>query len=74
MQEESGSTNSSDSKRKRINEIKLAAQLGHHPINNSVGAFLSLRHFEIVALSLASHLHIELTPNEKTEQVLGTMN
>ena len=35
-----------------------------------------LRHFEIVELSLASHLHIELTPSlfdEKTQQVRGTI-
>ena len=40
-------------------------------------SFLHLRHFDIVELSLASHLHTELTPSlfdEKTQQVLGTMN
>ena len=37
-----------------------------------------LRHFEIVELSLACHLHIELTPSglfdEKTHEVLGAVN
>ena len=35
-----------------------------------------LIHFKIVELSLASHLHIELTPSlfdEKTQQVRGTI-
>ena len=140
MQEQSGSTNSSDSKRKRIQrdrarrtsetvaqkeerlrkcrvrdgakelrKPKIREQPGlqgsvptrvkgyrwrlksrgrpdlqgsvptrvNHPINNSVRAFLRLRLFEIVELSLASHLHIELTPSlfdEKTQEVLGTVN